>query len=65
LNKGITITLQIKEKKIKMETLFETFHSEEGLKEFVKFLDGNREPIISHVISAWIPKKEKFLLRLL
>lgn len=52
LNKGITITLTDKrEKDDKGEFVSEIFHSEEGLKEFVKFLDGNREPIISHVIS--------------
>jgi DNA gyrase subunit B len=36
----------------------ETFHSKEGLKEFIKFLDGNREPIISHVISMENEKGE-------
>jgi DNA gyrase subunit B len=36
----------------------ETFHSKEGLKEFVKFLDGNRVPIISHVISMEHEKGE-------
>jgi DNA gyrase subunit B len=52
LNKGITITLTDKrEKDDKGEFVSEVFHSDEGLKEFVKFLDGNREPIISHVIS--------------
>ncbi|AXG74928.1 DNA topoisomerase (ATP-hydrolyzing) subunit B [Flavobacterium arcticum] len=52
LNKGITVTLTDKrEKDDKGEFLSEAFHSDEGLKEFVKFLDGNREPIISHVIS--------------
>jgi len=29
----------------------ETFHSEEGLKEFIRFLDETREPIIKEVIS--------------
>ena len=29
----------------------EIFHSDEGLKEYIRYLDGNREPIISHVIS--------------
>ena len=27
------------------------FYSEEGLKEFIRFLDGNREPLIQDVIS--------------
>lgn len=52
LNKGITITLtDRREKDDKGEFLSEVFHSEEGLKEFIKFLDGTREPIISEVIS--------------
>ncbi|GGD25769.1 DNA topoisomerase (ATP-hydrolyzing) subunit B [Flavobacterium orientale] len=52
LNKGITITMCDKRHlDEKGELVTETFHSKEGLKEFVKFLDGNREPIISHVIS--------------
>jgi DNA gyrase subunit B len=29
----------------------ETFHSEEGLKEFVRFLDGNREQLTQSVIA--------------
>lgn len=59
LNKGITITLTDKrEKDDKGEFLGETFHSQEGLKEFVKFLDGNREPIIAHVISMETDKGE-------
>jgi DNA gyrase subunit B len=52
LNKGITITMCDKRHPDdKGELVTETFHSKEGLKEFVRFLDGNREPIISHVIS--------------
>ena len=52
LNKGITITLtDRREKDDKGEFISEVFHSEEGLKEFIKFLDGTREPIISEVIS--------------
>lgn len=52
LNKGITITLTDKrEKDDKGEFVSEVFHSDEGLKEYIRFLDGNREPIISHVIS--------------
>jgi len=52
LNKGITIHL-IDRRHIKENGEFEgeTFHSQEGLKEFIKFLDGNREPIIKEVIS--------------
>jgi DNA gyrase subunit B len=52
LNKGITITLTDKRETDKDGNFVsEKFHSEEGLKEFVKFLDGNREPIIASVIS--------------
>ena len=52
LNKGITITLtDRREKNDKGEFVSEVFHSEEGLKEFIKFLDGTRESIISDVIS--------------
>lgn len=59
LNKGITITLtDRREKDDKGEFVGETFHSKEGLKEFVKFLDGNREPIITHVISMETDKGE-------
>ncbi|MFI2742643.1 DNA topoisomerase (ATP-hydrolyzing) subunit B [Zhouia sp. PK063] len=52
LNKGITITLtdrRVKDKDGEFES--EVFHSEEGLKEFIKYLDGTREPIIEDVIS--------------
>ena len=59
LNKGITIKLTDKrELDDKGEYVAETFHSQEGLKEFVKFLDGNREPIIASVISMETDKGE-------
>ena len=52
LNKGITITLTDKRQKDeKGEFISEVFHSEEGLKEFIRFLDGTRESIINDVIS--------------
>jgi len=54
LNKGVAITLMDKRQKDKdSENGFvtERFYSEEGLKEFIKFLDGNREPLIRSVIS--------------
>lgn len=52
LNKGITIYLTDKREIDKDgEYLSEKFYSEEGLKEFIRFLDGNREPIIAQVIS--------------
>ncbi|MEM9000448.1 MAG: DNA topoisomerase (ATP-hydrolyzing) subunit B [Bacteroidota bacterium] len=52
LNKGVTITLTDRRNKDeKGEFITETFYSEEGLKEFIKFLDGNREPLIQRVIA--------------
>jgi len=54
LNKGVTISIMDKRQKDKdSETGYvgETFYSDEGLKEFVKFLDGNRESLIQNVIS--------------
>ncbi|WP_222984819.1 DNA topoisomerase (ATP-hydrolyzing) subunit B [Flagellimonas meishanensis] len=52
LNKGVTITLTDKRNKDeKGEFVSETFYSEEGLKEFIRFLDGNRESLIQSVIS--------------
>ncbi len=54
LNKGVAITLTDKRQKDKeSESGFvgERFFSEEGLKEFIKFLDGNREQLIKSVIS--------------
>ncbi|MGX1929683.1 DNA topoisomerase (ATP-hydrolyzing) subunit B [Flagellimonas sp. 2504JD4-2] len=52
LNKGVTITLTDKRNKDeKGEFVSETFFSEEGLKEFIKFLDETREPLIQHVIA--------------
>ena len=51
LNKGLTITLtDAREVDEKGEMKSEVFFSKEGLKEFIKFLDGNRTPIINEVI---------------
>ncbi|RZJ28393.1 MAG: DNA topoisomerase IV subunit B, partial [Flavobacterium sp.] len=59
LNKGITIYFTDKREVDKDGNFVsETFHSDEGLKEYVKYLDGNREPIISHVISMENEKSE-------
>ncbi|WP_339610754.1 DNA topoisomerase (ATP-hydrolyzing) subunit B [uncultured Planktosalinus sp.] len=59
LNKGITITLTDKrEKDDKGEFVYEKFHSEEGLKEFIRFLDGNREPIIKNIIALESEKND-------
>ncbi|RXP56146.1 DNA topoisomerase (ATP-hydrolyzing) subunit B [Lutibacter sp. HS1-25] len=52
LNKGLTITLQ--DKRVTDEegnNPTETFYSDEGLPEFVKYLDATREPLIANVIS--------------
>lgn len=52
LNKGITIYLTDKrETDENGEHPIEKFYSDEGLKEFIRFLDGNREPLIADVIS--------------
>ena len=51
LNKGITINLTDRRKKVDDNFKKESFHSDEGLKEFIKFLDENREPLIPEVIS--------------
>ena len=51
LNKGITITLT-DERVVDEEGVqkTDTFHSEGGLKEFVEYIDGNRESIMNNVI---------------
>lgn len=52
LNRGLKIN--IKDERVVEEDgtfLGENFYSEEGLKEYIRFLDGNREPIISDIIS--------------
>ena len=52
LNKGITIVMEDRRNKDeKGEFITETFHSQEGLKEFITFLDETREAIIKDVIS--------------
>ena len=59
LNKGITISITDKrEKDEKGEFVTETFQSTEGLKEFIRFLDDTREPIIGDVISMEGEKKD-------
>ncbi len=51
LNKGITISITDKRNKDKEGNyISETFQSEEGLKEFVRFLDETREPLIQQVV---------------
>ncbi len=52
LNKGITITLtDMRHKDDEGNYVEEIFYSEEGLKEFVRFLDTSRSAIIGEVIS--------------
>ncbi len=52
LNKGVTITItDRRQKDEKGEFVGESFYSDEGLKEFIRFLDGNRESLIKSVIS--------------
>mgnify|MGYP003321984310 FL=1 len=53
LNKGITVTLIDRRDKDKKSGEFqsEIFFSKEGLPEFIKFLDGSREPIMRNVIA--------------
>lgn len=52
LNKGIKVNIIDKrEKDEKGEFLGETFHSEEGLSEFIQYLDETREPIMKSVIA--------------
>ncbi|MGB5646265.1 MAG: DNA topoisomerase (ATP-hydrolyzing) subunit B [Muriicola sp.] len=52
LNKGITITITDRREKDKDgEFISDVFHSEEGLKEFIKFLDGNRIALIQNIIA--------------
>lgn len=52
LNKGITITMtDMREKDEDGEFKTETFYSDEGLSEFVKYIDETREQLIDEVIS--------------
>jgi DNA gyrase subunit B len=52
LNKGITVIIVDKRKSDdKGEYKSETFYSEEGLSEFIKYLDETREPIMKSVIA--------------
>ncbi len=52
LNKGITVTLTDKRNKDdEGNDISETFHSDQGLSEFVRYLDSTRTPVIQHVIS--------------
>lgn len=56
LNKGITVTLSDERERLQDEEgndlgfKGETFHSTEGLRDFVQYLDSNREPLIAEII---------------
>lgn len=51
LNKGITLTLTDKRQKDENgDIVSELFYSDEGLKEFVRYLDGTRDSLIREVI---------------
>ena len=51
LNAGITITLtDLREKDEEGNVRTETFHSEEGLREFVRFVDSSREHLFNDII---------------
>ena len=57
LNKGITIYITDKRRKDDQdEFVSEKFYSDLGLKEYIRFLDINREPIIEDVISMELEK---------
>ncbi|MFT5749345.1 MAG: DNA gyrase subunit B [Ancylomarina sp.] len=59
LNRGITLELTDK-RDIQEDGSFrnESFHSEEGLKEFVQYLDGTRERLIEDTIHVSIDKND-------
>ena len=51
LNAGITITLtDLREKDEEGNVRTETFHSDEGLKEFVRYVDSSREHLFNDII---------------
>lgn len=58
LNAGLTITLtDMREKNEDGSYKSEVFHSEEGLREFVRFIDSSREKLIPDVISISTEKQ--------
>jgi DNA gyrase subunit B len=62
LNKGITLTLKDMRELVENgnggKPRYEEFHSEQGLKEFVEYLDSNRERLIENVIHISYDKSE-------
>lgn len=58
LNAGVTLTLT--DKRVTKEDgayLTETYYSEEGLKEFVQYIDRNKEPLIHDIIHITAEKQ--------
>jgi len=52
LNKGVTISITDRRQKDEEGNFVsDTFYSDQGLKEFVRFLDSNRDPLIKDVIA--------------
>ncbi|MDR2887265.1 MAG: DNA topoisomerase (ATP-hydrolyzing) subunit B [Bacteroidales bacterium] len=59
LNKGIILTIKdMREISDDGSPRYEVFHSEEGLKEFVEYIDANRERIIEKIIHITYDKTE-------
>ncbi|HCT30278.1 MAG TPA: DNA topoisomerase (ATP-hydrolyzing) subunit B [Bacteroidales bacterium] len=62
LNKGVYLSLtdkrETEDNNGEKKFLKEDFHSEEGLKEFVKFLDANRESLIEKTITITTEKND-------
>lgn len=50
LNAGITLTLTDKRERDDGNARTETFHSDAGLEDFVRYIDAKRTPLIDHVI---------------
>lgn len=50
LNKGLTLTLEDQREKVDGEFKLITFYSEGGLKEFVKYIDESRTPLLDEPI---------------
>lgn len=59
LNKGLTISItDRRQKDDDGNFVSDTFYSDEGLKEFVRFLDGTREALIQNVIAMESEKND-------
>ncbi|MDH8700922.1 DNA gyrase subunit B [Dysgonomonadaceae bacterium PH5-43] len=58
LNAGIRLTLTDKRNVIEGEFKSETFHSSEGLREFVKFIDSAKDPLIGGDVIHIVTEKQ-------